>query len=281
MPKAMPRSIVRHGGQRIAGQPSAGNAETCRVHVLTPRFHTSRWPWIVKPTQRLGSDRNGVDQRHGAVARPCVSAMSATTCVVPFRSILLPIELQSQRFSIDTHEVRSGGHVANLEAFARRSMLDDRHAVEHASAIGRTDHVKRWVAKPGFAAVAAQEHVKGQLSNGLFRHDDDLATLPVVGANGKRCDLPPQRRAVGVNEVQIERVAAVRRARDAFRLAPSYRDDRFGDCLIQHDRLACASLNLGVVAVVTHELIAVVAGNLFAKAAMHPAPAGYRQQRYR
>ena len=47
----------------------------------------------------------------------------------------------------------------------------------------------------------------------LLGQDDHLAALPVVGAGGEGADLAPERRAVGEDQIEIERIIARRTSR--------------------------------------------------------------------
>ena len=79
------------------------------------------------------------------------------------------------------------------------------------------------------------------------------AALPVVRARAESCGLAPKRRAVGVDQVQVERIVVIGRAGHPFGLAPGRGDDRLRPGLVQLDALQCAALCPGLRAVAANQ----------------------------
>ena len=91
--------------------------------------------------------------------------------------------------------------------------------------------------------------------DGLVGYNGDAALLPIVGAGGERRYLSPKVCAVGIGNIEVNRIVTVGRAGDALGAAPGRGHDRRRLGLIERDGLRDAALSFQIVTVGTHPCI--------------------------
>ena len=120
----------------------------------------------------------------------------------------------------------------------RQSHRQHRHALEQSRSALRLDSLNRDVIEPNPARMTAEEAVYGQGAHRFFRQNDHLPSLPVVCPGAELGCLTPKRRAVGIDQIDIQRVVSVRTAIHILRLAPTPHPERPGVGAIQIQCLA-------------------------------------------
>ena len=83
----------------------------------------------------------------------------------------------------------------------------------------------------------AKEDITRELLDRQGRQDERLFVFPIVCANRKADGLPPQRRAVVVENVEIDRIIAINGAGDSLCLAPAAELKGLRRRLVQHNGL--------------------------------------------
>ena len=81
------------------------------------------------------------------------------------------------------------------------------------------------IVEPGRSGTPPKDAVNQHRAHRLFGHDHHAAFPPVVGARRKGGDLPPQRGAVHVLEIEIQGIIPVVSPRHLLRLAPGLRQN--------------------------------------------------------
>ena len=153
-------------------------------------------------------------------------------------------------------EVGPGGNVAQVQGHGQvRAGPFLRH---HGDVAGRDGHgiellhparqrklPQFEVVKPRRARATAEDAVHRNAADGLGGQNGDGAPLPVAGARSEGRNLPPQRRAVHVFQVEVQRVVAVEPAGDILGPAPRLGRDGHGGLLIQLDDVGHAAVLVG------------------------------------
>ena len=90
-----------------------------------------------------------------------------------------------------------------------------------------------------------EQAVDSQLLDGSLRHDDDFTVFPIVCSCRETGCLPPQGRAIFVDEIDVDRIVAVWRSRDVVRFAPPGRHNRCEAGVVEGNRLRHAATVFG------------------------------------
>ena len=157
--------------------------------------------------RRPAATGDGVDQRHGAVLARRVGERDVDERgarrppLVVLQSSFSPRASRSMRTKSPPAATSRTWKPSAAGPCGTTATPSNRHGP-----LGRLDHVQLGVAEPGLAAVAAQQQVDRDAPDRLLGQHDHLAPLPVVRAGVEGGRLAPERRAVGVDQVEVERV---------------------------------------------------------------------------
>jgi len=162
--------------------------------------------------------------------------------------------------------------------FFPRAWLE-RHALKQKRARGGGHFLDGGIIEPDLARVPAKEAVQGQRPDRFIRQQNKLALLPIMRAAVEAGRLAPERGAVRVENVHVERVAAVGAAADLLGLAPAANDEGRDVGPVERERLAEAIFAAAVPAFAHNAVRALASLARREAAALPPGRPGNRPAR--